>query len=86
MTNPSHRQARRAGRHRSTAAAVMSAATAAAVAMAAVAEIALATAVALAAVPALCEPLTIERIFAAPDLSGTTLRNPRFSPDGRLVT
>ncbi|MCC6171585.1 MAG: DPP IV N-terminal domain-containing protein, partial [Gammaproteobacteria bacterium] len=77
MTNPSHRQARRAGRR---------AAAAAATAMVAVAEVAVATAVALAAAPALCGPLTIERIFAAPDLSGTALRNPRFSPDGRLVT
>ncbi len=30
--------------------------------------------------------LTIERIFAAPDLSGPSLRAPRFSPDGRRVT
>jgi dipeptidyl-peptidase 4 len=30
--------------------------------------------------------LSLERIFAAPDLSGASLRNPRFSPDGRLVT
>ena len=30
--------------------------------------------------------LSIERIFAAPDLSGVSLRSPRFSPDGRLVT
>lgn len=29
--------------------------------------------------------LTIERIFAAPDLSGASLRNPRISPDGRYV-
>lgn len=32
------------------------------------------------------ERLTIERIFAAPDLSGPTLREARLSPDGRLVT
>ncbi|MFL6618626.1 MAG: DPP IV N-terminal domain-containing protein [Povalibacter sp.] len=31
-------------------------------------------------------PLTIERIFAAPDLGGPRLRNPKFSPDGRFVT
>ncbi|MFO7276635.1 MAG: S9 family peptidase [Pseudomonadota bacterium] len=32
------------------------------------------------------EKLTIERIFAAPDLSGASLRSPQISPDGRLVT
>ncbi|MGH8308386.1 MAG: S9 family peptidase [Steroidobacteraceae bacterium] len=32
------------------------------------------------------ERLTIERIFAAPDLSGASLRSPQISPDGRLVT
>lgn len=32
------------------------------------------------------ERLTIERLFAAPDLSGPSLRGARFSPDGRLVT
>ena len=32
------------------------------------------------------EPLTVERIFAAPDLSGPRLREPKFSPDGRYVT
>ena len=32
------------------------------------------------------EKLTIERIFAAPDLSGPSLRLPKLSPDGRLVT
>ncbi|MBX5460037.1 MAG: S9 family peptidase [Steroidobacteraceae bacterium] len=31
------------------------------------------------------EMLTIERMFAAPDLSGASLRNPRISPDGRYV-
>ena len=31
------------------------------------------------------EKLTIERIFAAPDLSGASLRSPQISPDGRLV-
>ena len=35
---------------------------------------------------AVSEPLTIERIFAAPDLSGPRLREPKFSPDGRYVT
>ncbi len=35
---------------------------------------------------AAAEPLTIERIFAAPDLSGPSLREPKFSPDGRYVT
>ncbi len=32
------------------------------------------------------ESLTIERIFAAPDLSGASLRGARFSPDGKLIT
>ena len=32
------------------------------------------------------EKLTIERLFAAPDLSGPSLRGVRFSPDGKLVT
>lgn len=32
------------------------------------------------------ERLTIERIFAAPDLSGPSLRSTQISPDGRLVT
>ncbi len=30
-------------------------------------------------------PLTVERLFAAPDLSGDSLRQPQLSPDGRLV-
>jgi dipeptidyl-peptidase-4 len=30
--------------------------------------------------------LTVERIFAAPDLSGPRLREPKFSPDGHYVT
>ncbi|HEY3784467.1 MAG TPA: S9 family peptidase [Steroidobacteraceae bacterium] len=34
---------------------------------------------------AYAEKLTIARIFAAPDLSGETLRSPQISPDGRLV-
>ncbi|MBM0107484.1 S9 family peptidase [Steroidobacter sp. S1-65] len=32
------------------------------------------------------EPLTVERIFADPDLAGPRLREPKFSPDGRYVT
>lgn len=32
------------------------------------------------------DPLTIERIFAAPDLSGPALRNLKVAPDGRRVT
>jgi dipeptidyl-peptidase-4 len=39
----------------------------------------------LAAMSTQAEPLTIERIFAAPDLAGPRLREPEFSPDGRLV-
>src|SRR4051812_41841125 len=31
------------------------------------------------------EKLTIERLFAAPDLSGASLRSPQISPDGHLV-
>jgi dipeptidyl-peptidase-4 len=34
---------------------------------------------------AAAEKLTIERLFAAPDLSGASLRSPRLSPDGRFV-
>jgi dipeptidyl-peptidase-4 len=34
----------------------------------------------------MAEKLTIERIFAAPELSGASLRLPKISPDGRLVT
>jgi dipeptidyl-peptidase-4 len=30
--------------------------------------------------------LTIDRLFAAPDLGGPGLRGARFSPDGKLVT
>ena len=36
--------------------------------------------------PASAAPLTVERIFAAPDLNGPRMREPKFSPDGRLVT
>jgi dipeptidyl-peptidase 4 len=32
------------------------------------------------------EKLTIERMFSAPDLSGSSLRAPQISPDSRLVT
>ena len=39
----------------------------------------------LASVTASAEKLTLERMFAAPDLSGATLRSPKISPDGRLV-
>jgi dipeptidyl-peptidase-4 len=35
--------------------------------------------------PAGTQDLTIERIFADPDLSGPQLRQPSFSPDGRYV-
>lgn len=40
----------------------------------------------LAALPIAAAPLTVERIFAAPDLSGPQLRSPKFSPDGRRLT
>ncbi len=36
--------------------------------------------------PALAADLTVERLFDAPDLRGPSLRQARFSPDGRLVT
>jgi dipeptidyl-peptidase 4 len=32
------------------------------------------------------EQLTIERIFAGPELGGPRLREPKFSPDGRYIT
>jgi dipeptidyl-peptidase-4 len=32
------------------------------------------------------EPLTLERLFSAPELAGGTLRSVRFSPDGQLIT
>jgi dipeptidyl-peptidase-4 len=35
--------------------------------------------------PAQAEPLTLERIFAAPDLNGPTLRGVKISPDGKLI-
>jgi dipeptidyl-peptidase-4 len=39
----------------------------------------------LASAPATAEKLTLERIFAAPDLSGPTLRGVEISPDGKLI-
>lgn len=36
--------------------------------------------------PVSAEPLSVERIFADPDLAGPRLREPKFSPDGRYVT
>jgi len=41
---------------------------------------------AFAATVAAAEPLSVARIFGAPDLSGPQLREPKFSPDGRYVT
>ena len=41
---------------------------------------------ALAMTSAHAEKLSVERLFAAPDLSGASLRAPQISPDGRLVT
>src|SRR6187397_490742 len=32
------------------------------------------------------ERLTLERLFASPDLSGASLRSAQISPDGKLVT
>ena len=52
--------------------------------MALVQVLALALAATLAA-PARAEKLTLERLFAAPDLSGPSLRGVKISPDGRLV-
>jgi dipeptidyl-peptidase-4 len=40
----------------------------------------------LVAIHATAAPLTVERIFGAPDLTGPRLREPKFSPDGRYVT
>lgn len=40
----------------------------------------------LVAAVAAAEPLSVARIFGAPDLSGPRLREPKFSPDGRYVT
>jgi dipeptidyl-peptidase-4 len=36
--------------------------------------------------PASAKDLTVERLFDAPDLQGPSLRQTRFSPDGRLVS
>jgi dipeptidyl-peptidase-4 len=36
--------------------------------------------------PASARDLPLERLFASPDLSGPTPRQPRLSPDGKLVT
>ena len=41
---------------------------------------------ALLSAAASAEKLTLERLFASPDLSGASLRSPQISPDGRLVT
>ncbi len=46
----------------------------------------LAACMALLMASAHADKLTIDRIFAAPDLAGTSLRSVRISPDGRLVT
>ncbi|MEO8723941.1 MAG: S9 family peptidase, partial [Sphingobium sp.] len=43
-------------------------------------------AVAQSSKPVVSKPLTLERIFASPDLSGAQPRGLRLSPDGRLVT
>jgi dipeptidyl-peptidase-4 len=43
-------------------------------------------AIAPALLPAAPTTLSVERLFTGPDLSGTSLRSPRFSPDGKLVT
>ena len=40
---------------------------------------------ALAGGTARADKLTLERLFAAPDLSGPTLRGAKISPDGRLI-
>lgn len=44
-----------------------------------------ALALTLVVLPAHSAELTIERLFAAPDLAGDSLRKPRLSPDGRLA-
>nr|WP_243395855.1 DPP IV N-terminal domain-containing protein [Sphingomonas oleivorans] len=40
----------------------------------------------LTATTAAAEPLTLERVFASPSLSGPTPRSPKLSPDGSLAT
>jgi dipeptidyl-peptidase 4 len=42
--------------------------------------------VSIVAIHATAAPLTVERIFGAPDLSGPRLREAKFSPDGHFVT
>jgi dipeptidyl-peptidase 4 len=42
--------------------------------------------VSIVAIHATAAPLTVERIFGAPDLSGPRLREAKFSPDGHSVT
>ena len=46
----------------------------------------LAAASATALTPAAARDLPLERLFASPDLSGPTPRQPKLSPDGSLVT
>ncbi|MEN9705107.1 MAG: hypothetical protein RLZZ393_986 [Pseudomonadota bacterium] len=46
---------------------------------------ALLSALTLGAAPAWAGKLTVDRLFAAPDLAGPSLRSARISPDGRLV-
>ncbi len=41
---------------------------------------------ALLSLPAAAADLTVERLFEAPDLQGPSLRQPKFSPDGQLVS
>lgn len=43
-------------------------------------------AMALTALAAHADPLTIPRIFGAPDLTGPRLKDPKISPDGKYVT
>src|SRR5215204_1198997 len=45
----------------------------------------LAALLAVGAGPVCAEILTLERIFAAPDLNGPTLRGVEISPDGKLI-
>lgn len=42
--------------------------------------------VSILATHATAAPLTVERVFGAPDLSGPRLREPKFSPDGHSIT
>jgi dipeptidyl-peptidase 4 len=43
------------------------------------------SALGLLATPAQAEKLSLERLFAGPDLTGPNLRGVKISPDGRLV-